>query len=610
MSEEKKIKLEDFQKENYIKEVPSEDLPEVASLFRHEILESVSKNGGHLSSNLGIVELTIALHRHFNLPKDKLIFDVGHQCYTHKLLTGRSLANLRQKNGVAGFQKRKESVFDPYEGGHASTSISAAYGMAVARDLDKQNYNIICVIGDSSLASGLAFEALNQIGTSDHKVIIIVNDNEMAISRPVGSLSRFLSSKKTINKENNNIKESYNAWYKKYDYDHPFRNISLFKTNNVFTNLGFTYFGPVSGHDYNKLEKILAKAEKCPKSCVIHVKTKKGLGYTYAEHDLDGRWHGTEPFDIATGKTKYFIRGKSWSQIMGTIVWNNMATNNQLVTITPAMTKGCSLDQVFETFPDRAFDIGIAEGHATVMASGLAVNGKHPVIVGYASFMQRGLDELNHDLCRLNVNCTILLDRSGLVGKDGETHQGIYDEGYIIATPNTVLTMPSTPSEANSLFTMSLEGRGVFIIKYPKDEIFPDYNIGEKKLRFGKWEVLNEASNTSKCLIACGPVLIKLAEEVKAQKINMTLINALFLKPLDTEMLKILLKYDEIYLYNPYSTRYGFINEVLSYLSENGFKGKVHIHCLPDAFIEHAEVEEQLKDNNVDVATIINAIKK
>ncbi len=607
-TKEEKINIDSFKKENYIKEIDEKMLPEVASSLRREIIDKVATYGGHLSSNLGVVELTMAIHRYFNLPKDKLIFDVGHQCYAHKILTGRSLDHLRCKDGVAGFQKISESVFDPYEGGHASTSISAAYGMAVARDLDNQNYNIICVIGDSSLASGLAFEALNQIGTNDHKVIIIVNDNEMAISRPVGSLSRFLTSKKTINKTKQNENEDYNAWYKKYDYDHPWR-LSLFGKNNIFKDLGFNYLGPVSGYDFKAMEKIFDKAKKSLKSTVIHVKTKKGKGYDFAEHDLEGNWHGVEPFDIKTGKTKYFVRGKTWSTIMGQVLWNNMASNEQIVAITPAMNVGCGLQEVFASFPNRCFDVGIAEQHAAVMTTGLALNGKHPVLIGYASFMQRGLDAINHDLCRLNVNSTILLDRSGLVGKDGETHQGIYDEAYLISTPNITVTMPSTPSEANALFNLSLEGRGVFVIRYPKDEIFPDFNIDKKELIYGKWEVLNEDNNDKKCLISLGPSLVTLAKKIKEQKIDITLINALFLKPLDTNMLKTLLKYETIYLYNPYSTAFGFINEVLAFLSVNEYKGKVFVKCLPDTFIEHATIEEQLQEFNLTTDDVLKWIK-
>ena len=599
-----KIDLESFNKVNFIKEIPFENLPLYAEAFRSEIINAVSKNGGHLSSNLGSVELIMSLHRHYDITKDKLLFDVGHQAYTHKLLTGRNISNIRSKDGLSGFLKRSESPYDTFEAGHSSTSLSTGYGMVLARDLNKENYNIISVIGDSSMSTGLSLVALNDIGASSHKMIIILNDNEMSISPCVGSLSRFLKTKKTLRKDKITENENLNMWYKNYYKNSNDNSINA----NIFKDLGFDYIGPINGHDFKALEKAYCLADKAKHSCIIHVKTIKGKGYKIAENDVDGIYHGIEPFDVETGNVLYKVKGKTWSTIFSNITLKNMNDNENLVVITPAMMVGQDLQEVYATYPNRCFDVGIAEDHALTLASGLSLNNKHPLIFIYSTFLQRAIDQLNHDLCRMDLNCTLFIDRSGLVGKDGATHQGLYDEAYLLATPNITVTMPSTPSEANALFNMSLDCKGVFAIKYPRREVYPDFGIYEKKLEYGKWDILNKGLR--KCVITLGPVCVALQKEIEKENLNVTLINALFLKPFDEKCLNKCLNYEEIIIYNPYATKYGFVNNITSYLLSKGYKGKIVTKCVDDKYVDHATIDEQLDSMKLNINHIVKLIKK
>ncbi|MGM9808291.1 MAG: 1-deoxy-D-xylulose-5-phosphate synthase [Bacilli bacterium] len=595
-----KFNLNSFNNINFIKTVKEDELPLYAEAFRNEIIKTVSKNGGHLSSNLGSVELIMALHRHYDIQKDKLLFDVGHQAYVHKLLTGRDISHIRTKDNVSGFLKRSESSFDYLEAGHSSTSLSTAYGMAIARDLNKENYNIIAFVGDSSISSGLSFEALNDIGCSKHKIIIVLNDNEMSISPCTGALS--LNLKNKFKKDRLSQNENLNMYYKNYyQNNHEDNNINMFKS------LGLDYIGPIDGHNFSKLESAFKLADKKNNSCIIHVKTIKGKGYKFAEEDVNGLYHGIEPFNVETGTVLEKIKGKTWSTIISNITATKMSENESLVAITPAMMIGQDLQEVFATYPNRCIDVGIAEDHALTIASGLSLNGKHPLIFIYSTFLQRAIDQLNHDLCRMNLEATLLIDRSGLVGKDGSTHQGIYDEAILISTPNIVVSMPSTPSEANSLFNLSLNYKGVFAIKYPREEVYPLLPIDDKKLEIGKWEVVLKGTN--KCIITLGPAVLKIKEAIEKNNLNVTLINALFIKPIDEKLIKRLLKYETIIIYNPYSTRYGLVNLICSTLMKFNYKGKVITKCVDDKFVDHATINEQLDSMKINIKHIISLLK-
>ncbi|MCF0117645.1 MAG: 1-deoxy-D-xylulose-5-phosphate synthase [Bacilli bacterium] len=561
---ELKFNLDLFKTPNYIKKISKKDLPLLAEDFRYVILQAVSKNGGHLSSNLGIVELTISLHRVFNLPEDKILFDVGHQSYTHKLLTGRSLENLRQKDGVSGFIKINESKFDCFEAGHSSTSLSAAQGMAISRDLNKDKYNVIAVIGDASISSGMAFEALNDIGRRNNKVIIILNDNDMAISKTSGALSMFLDN-----------------------------SASSLSPENYFNSLGLAYIGPVDGHNFDDLEEALQKAKNAEKSVIVHVNTIKGKGYKPAEEDYKGIYHGVNPFDI---DMSFLDENKNtWSKYYADLTSKFMENNKDIVCICPAMITGSELNDTFEKFHDRCFDVGIAEEHAITLASGFGLNGKHPVISIYSTFLQRAIDQVNHDLCRMSISSTILVDHCGLIGNDGETHQGIYDEGYLVSTPNTIVAMASNKEEAKQLYELSLQSKLPFFIRFPR-EICEDFVINDLvKIEIGTAKMIR-SNNSKNLLISIGPMIHKISKIVEKDNIDLDILNCIFIKPLGEENLKSILKYKNIFIYNPYSTQYGLVNTIKGFLINNNYNGIVHTFCIPDSYIKQSSISEQLED--------------
>lgn len=613
----KRIKIQEIKNPSFLKNLSYKELNVLSNDIREELLRVTSKNGGHLSSNLGVVELTIALHRIFDLSKDKVIFDVGHQCYTHKILTGRSLDNLRKKDGVSGFQKINESVYDCYEAGHSSTSISAANGFAIARDLKKEKYEVVSVIGDSSITSGLAFEGLNNIAQSNHKVIIILNDNEMAISQPVGALSKSFA-KLSTSVRYNRIKTRYSRAMSKTHVGKKIFNISLkfknwFKSkvvqSNIFIDMGFAYLGPVDGHNIKALEKIFLRAKNSSKSVVIHVCTLKGKGYKFAENDKTGSWHGVGPFDIESGKSLNTYEGKvSWSDVFGNLTLDIMKENKNTILICPATLKGSSLEDVFNEFPDRSFDVGISEEHAVTMASSLSIEGIHPIISIYSTFMQRSYDEISHDLARMKLNATFVVDRSGLVGNDGETHQGIYDEGYLASIPNVVVSMPSNISEAQALYLESLKNHGPFFIRVPRTYIEKS-KPQPIKLKFGKWIELSNDKSHKLAIIGVGPLLRELESELTKNNIKATLINAIYVNPIDKNALSKLLNYKKIVIYDPYSTSRGLVELVMAELLALKFKGSVSAYFVKNEFIKQATIDEQLKSYHLLPKQIIKDLK-
>ena len=615
----KHINLHEIKDPSFLKDLSYKELDVLASDIRAELLRVTSTYGGHLSSNLGVVELTIALNRSFDFSKDKLIFDVGHQCYTHKILTGRSLEKLRTVDGVSGFQKRSESIYDAYEAGHSSTSISAANGFAIARDLNHEKYDVVAFVGDSSIVSGLAFEGLNNLAHSEHKVIIILNDNGMSISKPVGALSVQFSKISTSARYNHlkkSLKRKFSAsrvgggilrffsrikdWFKRH-----------LVAPNLFTDLGFAYIGPIDGHNIKAIEKAIKRAKNTSKSVVIHASTLKGKGYEYAEKDETGYWHGVSPFDLATGKPKNMHPDEvSWSHVYSDICVEELKKHKEAILISPATIKGAGLDSIPEEFKDRVIDVGIAEEHAVTLASSLSLSGYHPIISIYSTFLQRAYDEVSHDLARMNCNATFLVDRSGLVGADGETHQGIYDEAYLSSIPNTVVTIASSIDEAAMLFDESFNNHGPFFIRLPRTLTKKQDSINKVSHEFGKWIKLSDDSNKKLAFISCGPIVNDVASLLKENNIQATLINAIYLNPIDKKMLEGLLDFAKIVIYDPYSTRGGLVNSVEAYLLENNFKGVTKAYFVPNEFVKQGTINQQLERYGLLPSQIIESLKK
>ena len=563
------------------------------------IVDVVSKNGGHLASNLGVIDSTIALFRIFDFTKDKIVFDVGHQCYTYKILTGRSLERLRKKDGISGFQKMHESIYDHFEAGHSSTSVSVVNGMAVARDLKNEKYETIAFIGDASIANGLAFEGLNNVASSGHKVIIILNDNDMSITKPAGALA------KTFRKLSNSSlyrrsKHTYQRVLKRTGFGRGILRVSgnikyWFKRHlvqiNTFDILGFGYIGPVDGHDIKELEKAFSKAKKASESVVIHVKTLKGKGYAPSENDDSGKWHGVGEFEVETGE---FITNPeliSWSKQYSNELEVAMEEHQNAYLIVPATETGSALTNIFEKYPNRCQDIGIAEEHAFTFAGGLSVSGLHPVISIYSTFLQRAYDELSHDLARMNLNATVLIDRSGLVGADGETHQGIYDEQFLLGIPNTVIAMASRQSESKALLQESFKNHGVFCIRYPRGSFLPRVEQ-EELCTFGKWKV-ELLNSTEIAIVSVGPATLDLKEYIIKNNMKATLYNAIYIKPMDDMAIRDLLKYKKIIIYDCYATIKGFATTLAARLMELKYQGEVILKAVPDTFVKTASTYEQ-----------------
>ena len=593
------VNISEIKDPTFLKELSYKELDLLSKDICDYIVDMTAINGGHLSSNLGVIDATIAMCRTFDFSQDKLIFDVGHQCYTYKILTGRSLERLRKSDGVSGFQKLSESPYDHFECGHSSTSISVAKGMAVARDLNKEKYDIVAFIGDASIANGLAFEGLNNLANGENKVIIILNDNDMSITKPVGGLA------KTFRKLSNSTlyrrsKHAYQRVMKKTRFGRwilgwtgAIKN--WFKRHvmamNIFDNMGITYIGPVDGHNIKAMETAFKKAKNYEKSSIIHIKTIKGKGYKLAENDDSGKWHGVGSFDKETGKLNCDEKLVSWSTIYSKAILDVMSENPNAVAVIPATAVGSELQPVFELYPTRAYDVGIAEEHALTMSGGLAASGKHPIVSIYSTFLQRAFDELSHDIARMNLNATILIDRAGLVGEDGNTHQGIYDESFLLATPNTVVAMASRESEAYGLFKESFNNHGVFCIRYPRSKLLPN---GEKEeLTFGKWK--KELSGKDVAIISVGPLTLDLKKLIEENKKEVSLYNAIYMKPMDDELIsKEIINNKRVIIYDAYSIENGFAQYLSVKLISLRYKGEIIIKSIPDVFVDHATINEQL----------------
>ena len=614
MKEKKIIDLQTDFDPSIIKKMSIKELEILANQVREEIIDKTSINGGHLSSNLGTVELAVSLFHALDLPKDKVIFDVGHQSYAYKILSGRKLDSLRQENGIDGFQKKDESEYDCYEAGHSSTSIGAGMGMALTRDLNKENYHIVSVIGDSSLANGLSFEALNNLNKFNHQLLIILNDNEMSISTPVGGMNhllrnirvskKYVSSKnkyKTAMKKNKFLQGIYKITSKVKDFI-----VDLVYSSNVFEDLGLYYYGIVDGHNIKKMVKAINRLKDINAPIILHIKTKKGKGYKFAEKDKLGTYHSVSSFSKENGVIKKDKDTIKFSEIYASCLDKEMEQNSKIISINPAMGYGSSLDKLMEKFPQRALDVGIAEEHALVFASGIANNLFHPYVSIYSTFLQRGYDQISHDICRMNLPVTLLVDHCGLVGKDGETHQGIYDFSYLSSIPNMTIAMAKDQKEAIELFNFSLEFNKPLSIRYPLNEV-KKQEIGTlRKLEYGQWDTLLENDNNKVCVITFGPKI----NDIISKKINVTLVNAIFNYPLNENKLKEIMVNENIVIYDPYGTENGFASSVSLKLYELGYKGNIKRVSLPLNFVKKGSIEQQEKRHNVDLDSLINVIEE
>ena len=603
-----------------LKRLNIKEKEELSADIRKEILNVVSNNGGHLASNLGVVELTIALHSVFNAPKDKIVWDVGHQTYVHKILTGRKdkMNSLRKKNGIAGFPKREESEYDTFNTGHSSTSISAAIGMARARDIKKDNYQVVAVIGDGALTGGMALEALNDGGSSKTNFIIILNDNEMSISKNVGGISNFLAkirSKRFYKRSNNIIKKCVSKipWLGdkiiKLVQDLKYSIKKLFISNMFFEDMGYTYLGPVDGHNIEKLENILKIATNIDGPKLIHVITKKGKGYEPAEKNPD-KFHSTGPFDLETGESKK-AKSKDYSKAFGDKLVSLAEKNKKIVAITASMKDGTGLKDFAEKFKDRFFDVGIAEGHAIGMAAGMATNGIIPVVPIYASFYQRGYDQVIHDVCMQNLHVVLCSDRAGIVGADGETHQGILDLSFFNIVPNLVIMAPKNFNELEDMLEFAIDYDGPIYIRYPRGG---EENIKidkEEKIKLGKAEKLADGKDYT--IIALGKMVqraYEISNILKKEGIEAGVINARFLKPLDEENIVKWIGTSKVITIEDNIVKGGLGSTVLEVLKKYNKTNKLRMLGYPDEFIKQGIVDEIEKEYKLDIESILDMIRK
>ena len=608
------IDLTKIKDDKFLKDMNIKQLNELSKDIRAFLVDNISKTGGHLSSNLGDVELIVALHKVFDLDKDKILFDVGHQAYTHKILTGRAnkFSTLRKTNGLSGFLNSEESKYDIFESGHSSTSISTAMGMALARDNNSENYEIISFIGDASIVNGVAFEALNNISTTHNKVIIILNDNDMSISKSVGAFSKSLSKVRT-SKFYSFLKRCF---LKMFKWSPRFINFTrrfvhrlalIFRSDNMFDNFNISYLGPVDGHNMKMLLKALNKAKNFKGPILVHVKTKKGYGYKYASEDKLGKYHGIAPFDVNTGEVinKTNDNFTSFTNQIASEMYEILANDPNSYLISSAMVYATNLNKCFDDFKDRCIDVGIAEEHSISLANGLALNNKHPYVSLYSTFLQRGYDEIVHDVCRINSNITFLIDRAGIVGEDGKTHQGNLDVSFIYPLENSIIAMPSEIKYVKPLLKCLNDYSGSKFIRYQKlNDTIDKY---DKNIEFGKfiYEVFDENNKIS--IIAVGNSCKVIKDYVINNNLKINVINPIFIKPLDIDCLNKIINTD-IYVYDNTSVFEGFISAIMKYY--NNYNKSIKYYCLPNKYISHGKYDEILVSLNLDEMFVIKDILK
>lgn len=602
-----------------VKKLSVPQLEQLAKEIRQLLISVISHTGGHLAPNLGVVELTLALHKVFNTPEDKIIFDVGHQAYIHKIITGRreQFPTLRQYGGLSGFPKRSESEHDAFGTGHSSTSISAALGMACARDLQGDDYNVVAVIGDGSMTGGMAFEALNNAGMLHKNMIVVLNDNEMSISKNVGAMSEYLYQLRT-GETYNKIKNDIEGWLKNMEFGSDvlkaIRRLKgsvkyLMVPTSIFEELGFTYLGPVDGHDLDGLLDVLQAAKKIDGPVMVHVLTKKGKGYKPAE-ESPNKFHGTGPFDIATGKKITNPNAPvSYTEVFGKTLTKLADIDDKIVGITAAMPDGTGLNIFAEAHKDHFFDVGIAEQHAVTAAAGMAAAGMKPVAAIYSTFMQRAYDSIMHDICMQKLNVTLCLDRAGLVGDDGYTHHGVFDYAYLRSIPNMTIMAPKDENELQHMLKTALDFDGPVSVRYPRGSgVGVALDTQWQDLPIGKAEVLRTGKNV--CFWAIGSMVqtaLDAAELLEAQGISAGVVNMRFAKPLDVELLREHAQsYGKIITLEEGVLAGGVGSAILEELNENKLLEQFEVRCfgIPDEFVMHGDKKLLFRDLGLDTPTI------
>ena len=611
--------LEKITKENDIKKIRKEDYRALAEEIRQFLIQKISVTGGHLGSNLGAVELTMALHLSLNLPEDKIIWDVGHQAYTHKLLTGRreGFESRRKYGGMSGFPKRKESDCDCFDTGHSSTSISAGLGLVKARDLAAEARTIISVIGDGSLTGGMAYEALNNASQLKTNFIIILNDNNMSISENVGGVSKYLNNIRTANGYLD-LKESvFNTLQNMPKGEQIVRNIRRAKSSvkhlvipgMLFEDMGITYLGPVNGHDVEAMMKVIREAKRCKNAVLIHAITEKGKGFLPAERH-PARFHGTDPFDVETGLPSKPRTTPNYTDIFSTVMTKLGARDEKVVAITAAMPDGTGLKRFRNMYPARFFDVGIAEQHAVTFAAGLAAGGMKPIVAVYSSFLQRAYDQILHDVCIQDLPVVFAIDRAGLVGSDGETHQGIFDLSYLSSIPNMHIMAPKNKWELSDMLKFALSMGKPVAVRYPRGNAWEGLKEFRRPIEFGTSEILYEEEDIA--LISVGSMVktgAAVRRRLKEMGYSCSLINARFVKPIDEKMVeemgrghKLLVTMEE----NVSSG--GFGEKVREYADSINLPCKVLTIAIPDEYVEHGNVDLLYREVGIDEETVLKRV--
>ncbi len=611
--------LEKIAKENDIKQIEKEDYAALAEEIRQFLIEKISVTGGHLGSNLGAVELTMALHLSLDLPDDKIVWDVGHQAYTHKLLTGRreGFETLRKYGGMSGFPKRKESSCDCFDTGHSSTSISAGLGLVKARDLAGESRTIVSVIGDGSLTGGMAYEALNNAAQLKTNFIIILNDNNMSISENVGGVSKYLNNVRTATGYLDLKEGVYNALQNIPKGEHIVRNIRRAKSSvkhlvipgMFFEDMGITYLGPVDGHDVSAMMKVLREAKRCKSAVLIHAITQKGKGFAPAERH-PARFHGTEPFDVTTGLPAHPRTTPNYTDVFSTVMTKLGARDEKVVAITAAMPDGTGLKRFRNMYPTRFFDVGIAEQHAVTFAAGLAAGGMKPIVAIYSSFLQRAYDQILHDVCIQNLPVVFAIDRAGLVGSDGETHQGIFDLSYLSSIPNMHIMAPKNKWELSDMLKYALTLGVPAAVRYPRGTAWDGLKEFRRPMEFGKSEVLYEEEDIA--LIAVGS-MVRTAATVRAALkeigYSCSLVNARFVKPIDEVMIREMAQSHKLLVAMEENVASGgFGEKVRECMDSLNTPCRLLSIAIPDEYVEHGNVNLLYQELGIDADCVTKRV--
>lgn len=615
------MEIKKIENPRFLKQLNIDELNQLSQDIRDFLIENISKTGGHFSSNLGIVELTVALHYVFDSPKDKFLFDVGHQAYVHKILTGRApmFNKLKKYGGMCGFQNRHESIHDPWEAGHSSTTISGATGLAIARDLKKENFEVISIIGDAALMSGESLEALNFLGGIDTKVIVILNDNNMSISRNVGGLSNFLSDVRMSYKYNQ-AKSNYTEILSQSAFGQKIFDVTKRVKDKVkrkilldtpFSQFDLDYIGPVDGHNIEELIRALETVKNLDHSVVLHVLTKKGKGYEPAEKDCSGVYHSVGAFDIVKGIQPVLDKEKhSWSQSVSDHVEYLMNKHDDICVITPAMITGSCLQKIFKNYPDRSFDVGIAEEHAMTLAAGLSQGKEFPFLSVYSSFFQRAYDQLNHDIARMNLPCLIGIDRAGLVGGDGATHHGVFDIGLIAPIPGVIIMAPKDEEEAQKMINTAYQNKDhPYVMRYSKNKVIDTHQHTDETIKVGQWELIKEMEDAAINVVTYGDNVLAVLKMAETDHLPINIINARFIKPIDKDMLERMS--DKPIIVYETDLMNGSLGSIMSlYYEKNHINVDMSFIGIDDHYVTFGDNESLYKQEHISLNDLRNKIEE